>query len=224
MQYFLFENSSNTKIVGTVWPQSQGVYITNVESPNFIDNAAPAYSKIDRDVERPMARLRKKSVKLTDFLSIVGMGFINNFLLSDRLKKIIEQSKNIGFQFLDTKVFSFSGNEEYAYWILNSYVFFPEYVDYNQSTLWTDSFDGKEKEWIHCESYEDYQQKSSLYAPRKIYLDKIAFREREIEYDFFALNNTYGAMSYYVSERLKDAIESTGCTGMEFIKPNEIYR
>jgi hypothetical protein len=223
MKYFLFENSSNRKIVGRIWPQSEGVYLTSVESPNFIDNAVPAYSKIDRDVERPMARLRKKSVKLTDFLSIVGMGFVNNFLLSDRLKQIIEQSRSMGFQFLDTKVFNFSGNEKYTYWILNTYLFFPEYVDYSQSKLCTDSFDGKEKEWIHCESYEDYQQKCSLYAPRKIYLDKIAFLEREIECDFFALNNTYGAISYFVSEKLKDAIESAGCTGMEFINPAEVY-
>jgi hypothetical protein len=223
MKYYSLEHSSDSKVIGkSAYPQTEGVY-THIDNPQYFFNAFKENTKIDRVVEFPMAKIRRKSVKLTDLLSGSGYGFEKRLLISNKLKLVLDNTHFIGFQFFETKVFDFQMIQQYSYWLSNVYLFFPEYVDYSKSELWTDTFDGKGEERVFCDSYEEYQHKGNLYAPRKIYLRKVEFIESQIEHDFFALNNVYGAMSYYVSERLKEAIESAGCTGMKFIKPDEGY-
>ena len=52
---------------------------------------------------------------------------------------------------------------------------------------------------------------------------KVALKE-DIDVDFFPLRSVeYGGIGYYVSERLKNAIEKAGCTGMRFFEINQRY-
>jgi len=223
MEYYLLRYSLDRKIIGSDLPQLEGVYLTSVESPDFIGNTSVPNGEVSKTVERPLAKLRKKSTKLTDLMSVVGVGFLNNFLLSNRLKQIIEHSKNAGVQFFDTSVFSFNGDNPYLYWILNNHLSFPEYVDYKKSELWIRTVDGNGEEQVYCDSYEDYQRKKNLYAPRDMIFKRVEFIEEKVEYDFFALDNVYGSIAFYVSKNLKKFIEAEHCTGVEFIKSNESY-
>lgn len=220
MKYYEFKEATGIKAIGRLFPQTTPVYTCSVEDPNFIDNKIANFKKIESTVIVPHAVVKGKSVILTDLLSTAGgYGFMFRKLISDRLKLLLDKSKSLGFQFLETIVYD-KDNNKHKYWLLNSYVFFPEYIDYTKSELYLSGSGGVKLNSVACDSFEDYESKIRLNAPVDIYFSGFSLDTTLIEYDFFALNNVSGGLTLIVSEKLKKEIEAAGCTGIDFVEIN----
>jgi hypothetical protein len=217
MQYFKIAASINPKQIGNTYPQAEGVYTEHVDNPAYLFNAFRDFEKVDQEVLVPMAKLCKKSTNLTDMLSSGGYGLELRWLISDRLKAILENSKHLGYQYLSTTVYDFSGTAPFPYWLTNTWLFFPEYINYSQSELWLRGSGGVQQlERVYCDSYEDFERKTKLHAPVPIMIEKMVLDAGQIEYDLFAVNNVYGVIAHICSEKLKNEIETSGCTGIDF--------
>jgi hypothetical protein len=215
MNYFVVKASIDKKKIGPAYPQAEPVYPVSVNDPAFIHNAAPLYTKIGHDVTVPMARITKKSTKLTDLLSAIGFGFTGRMLISDKLKTLLAAANHCGYQFFPTKVFDYA-NQPHDYWLVNTYAFFPEYIDFQASPTWTESASGAKLERVYCDSYDDFEHKRTMMAPVPVVVHEFVLAERLIEYDLFAVNHVPGVVQHIISEKLKTILEKEGCTGIDY--------
>ena len=118
MKYFSINCSLNPKVLGH-YPQVKDIkYNCHVwDEPSFIEHFH--FSKIDFEPITANAVLFPSS-KLTDLISIDGMGFTKKLLLSGKLKKCILEKRNKGLQFFSSNLIQ--KNEEIKdYWLLNSF-------------------------------------------------------------------------------------------------------
>ncbi len=220
MKYFKLNESTKEAVTGKSYPQANGVYSISVDDKSWIHKEYKHFQKIEKDVRIPKAILAKKSTKLTDLLSGSGYGFSFRLLVSNKLKEILERQKQLGIQFLQTGVFDAKGEKEYNYWLVNCFIFFPEYVDFNKSELYVEEKGLSRGDRVYCDSIEDFEYKSKLYAPRRIRIGKYSLNESLVEYDFFVVNHVHGVIDWIVSEKLKNEIEAAGCTGIDFEEIN----
>jgi hypothetical protein len=218
MKYYRLKESIDPTVIGKIYPQTEPYYPTNIEHPEYIFNAFKDFSKIDRNVIIPFAKLRKKSAKISDVMNCTGFGFSFRMLISDRLKTILENSNHLGCQFLPTKIYSFSGEEEFTYWLTNSFIFFPEYVDFKNSEIWLSRAVQTPKEKIYCDSFEQFEWEKKRHAPAPVQIGNFSINSGIVEYDFFAINEVTNIIAHCVSEDLKNKIEEAGCTGFEFVE------
>lgn len=232
MCIYRIRNSLSPRIIGKTYPQVEKVIIpTTWDDPNYIGNYI--FEKPNENVLVPKAVLSSKS-KLTDLISAASVGLTTNLLISDRLKILIENSKNSGIIFFKTTLIHPKIQNEIPYWILHSFDSAYEILDLQQSSfsLVNDEIAMNVKAPINFHSseqirrrYKDIYDKAFRNPPESEYLiiDKIIFKEKA-EIDFFSLRNILnGGIGYYVSEDLKTEMEKEGCTGMVFRKPNEPY-
>jgi hypothetical protein len=77
---------------------------------------------------------------------------------------------------------------------------------------------GKKLERVYCNSIDEFEKQKKNRAPIPILLYSIALKEDEIEYDWFSINEVNGVIAHFISENLRNKIESAGCTGMNLIK------
>jgi hypothetical protein len=216
MRYYRIRYSTETKIIGNTFPQASGVFLYDINDPGYIHNAAKDYTEIKQNVIVPKAKVVGKSTKITDLMSCGSVGFSSRLLISDRLKIILEKNSQLGFQYFGTNVLDYSGKKEYGYWLLNSYVFFPEYIEFDKAVLFLDSLGIMKGERVYCDSFEDFEYKTKLHAPRGIYIENYTLNKELVEYDFFTVNYVAGVIHWIVSENLKNEIEAAGCTGIDY--------
>ncbi|WP_027383095.1 imm11 family protein [Epilithonimonas caeni] len=222
MRYYIINNSLNLKIVG-YFPQSiQAKNNCHIwDEPRFIEHHELV--KIDFDPIVSNAILHKKS-KLTDLISVVGMGFTRKLLLSNKLKEILETKTGRGqVQFFNSPII-YKDSFINEYWIVNSVKSYSKFIDIKKSTLLIrkrKEEGGTYLENIYFDSFNDlvtYIGKNELEG--KIFFSKI-YMNSDFKEDFFVLNYIDGGIKYLVSEKLKQEIEEAGCTGIEF-QPSEL--
>lgn len=221
MKYFSINNSLNKKVLGH-YPQvkeiKQNCDVWN--EPKFIEHIHN--TQIDFEPITANAILYPSS-KLTDLISVTGMGFTRKLLLSSRLKKIIEKSRNSGLQFYRSNIV-YKNEEINDYWILNSFEIDMNFVDVEKSIfVWRKRKEegGTYISEINFNSLNEFIKKiKEENLEGKIYLNKIKINVG-VQVDFFTLLNVEGGIKYIVSEKLKKEIEDAGCTGIEF-QPTEL--
>ena len=204
------------------YPQSKGaIYHCDVWSePNFIEHAH--FTKIDFDPIIANAVLHPSS-KLTDLISITGIGFTKKLLVSGRLKSILESKRSSGVQFFRDPV-SYKGNLIDDYWILNIYEIDMNLVDIKNSEV----LHRKRKEEggtflvkVDFDRIDEFLKMIEINnLEGDLFLNRFKIRDESNE-DFFVLLNVWGGAKYIVSEKLKEEIEKNGCTGIEFM-PTEL--
>lgn len=222
MRHYIVRESSDTKILGH-YPQIKEIkHNCHVwDEPRFIEHHELTPINFDPIVSN--AILHKKS-KLTDLISVVGMGFTRKLLLSNKLKEILEKKNNeFQVQFFHSPII-YKDDLISNYWIANSAKSYSKFIDIKKSTLLIrkrKEEGGTYLENIYFESFNDlisYIIKNELEG--KIFFSKICMNS-DFKNDFFALNYVEGGIKYLVSEKLKNEIENAGCTGIEF-QPSEL--
>lgn len=216
MKYFSINNSLNSKILGH-YPQVKDIKqnCDVWDEPKFIEHVH--FKKIDFEPITANAILNPKS-KLTDLISVTGMGFTKKLLVSGKLKEILKHNKNNGLQFYPSDLI-YKNEIINDYWILNSFEIDMSFINIEKSNfVWR-----KKKEEggtylidIKFNSLNEFIKKiEDDNLEGKLYLNKIAIKE-EIKENFFTLLHVEGGVKYIASEKLKKEIEDAGCTGIEF--------
>ncbi|WP_296151644.1 DUF1629 domain-containing protein [uncultured Flavobacterium sp.] len=216
MKYFSINNSLNPKVLGH-YPQvkeiKQNCDVWN--EPKFIEHVN--FEKIDFEPITANAILHPKS-KLTDLISVTGMGFTRKLLISGLLKTILENNRGTGLQFFQSNLI-YKNEEIEHYWILNSFEIDMNLIDIQKSNfVWR-----KRKEEggtylldVKFNSLDEFCKKIvNDNLEGKLYINKLAIKE-QASVNFFTLLNVEGAVKYIVSENLKKEIEDAGTTGIEF--------
>lgn len=221
MKYYSIESSQNRKILGKIPQVKEFIHHCDVwEDPNFIDRFV--FKKIEIQPILSNVVLHSKA-KRTDLIDTFGdIGFAHSYLISNKLKEIIEKFNCFGFQFFKTYVIH--ENEKIKdYWVINKYDFAYNFIDFKKTIFFKkNSLNRDVIEEINFTSLDDFLLKIvDLKYPITIATSNIFFNEN-MNLDLFSLRfYENGGHKGIVSERLKNEIEKEGITGIEF-KPLEL--
>ena len=221
MKFYSIKNSLNRKTLGN-YPQVKSYkYHCDIwNDPKFIEQVQ--FTKVDFEPITANAILHSKSKK-TDLISADGIGFTLKPLVSEKLKSILENSKEIGLQFFKSPII-FKENLVDDYFVLNMYQNENNLIDIKNSKIRYDkkAADYKvtfktETEYLIFDNYENFNDalNKALSNNEFFYIEKIKLKEN-IHEDFFMLKNVEGGVKYVVSDKLKKEIEEAKCTGIEF--------
>lgn len=218
MNFFCLTESLDSKIVGKYIQVEKAEYHCDVwDEPKFIEHTQ--FEKINFDPIVANAILSSKA-KITDLISAVPMGFTLKLLISSKLRSVLENYRKTGLQFFKSDIIH-KRKIISDYWILNAYEVDMQFVDYKKSEIVSIQSKPGGGTYLVVEdinTFEEFNKRQNevkdLYFGRT-YIKKIHLIENVNE-DFFVLLHVEGAAKYIVSEKLKNEIESAGCTGIEF--------
>lgn len=220
MKYYRIRTSLNERIMGKI-PQIKDIhYNCNIwEDPMFIDRILLKKVDFEPIVANPI--LFSKSKK-TDLIETNSIGFQFKLLVSDKMKKIFQvQSDN--FQLFKNNIYHGEFLDE-TYWIINPIKSSLEIVDFSKSEVFEMKNTTKKENKLFITSFEDYISESKKIEkkgyPYSILITQLFLKNNLIE-DLVFINNIEGGAGYFVSEKLKQEIEDSGCTGIEF-QPAEL--
>ncbi|MEE1962932.1 hypothetical protein V1387_09575 [Allomuricauda taeanensis] len=159
-----------------------------------------------------------KRAKMMDIIVSVPIGS-SNLIISDKLTKIIlNHTIPIETQIFDA--YALYEGEKYHYNFL--YIFDAkenDIVDWQQSTFVETSVGGTIIGEPIKYSFEDFTTKK-VKEGKYFNPNLLVLKLEKINTDVFRLDHTY--RGYYVSEVLKDAIEETGCEGVDLIPIDQL--
>ena len=220
MKFYKLTFSSNVKEVGKI-PQSEECLIGDIQQ-DFI----PWQGKIDFDFNLPEPNLEKKS-KQTSFINVVAIPsfFI---VIDDELLNFLKLF-NIG-DFQAWKINTWLNKKEviekYNLFLLNNTKQF-EYIDYKKSEFYSkklgDWNNSSTKKPVFVDSYDEYYKVKEELRKDKLMLlhRKVTLDLSDANEDMFRIVNA-PPRGYFVSEKLKKAIEENGFTGMDFTEVSEL--
>ncbi|MBS7787088.1 hypothetical protein KIH23_07240 [Flavobacterium sp. CYK-55] len=221
MNYYIIQWSLNTQVMGHL-PQVSEVILNGqmIDDPNFIDRFH--FQKIETTPITSYPVLEPKS-NLTDLIQVGSMGFTNKILISNHLKSILEKNSAEGLQFIRTSVY-WRGIEKSDFWLVHPYVFQLNMIDFSRSEVYLTEMVLKKIEQLKIASLDEFlkakQEIEERGFPYGIKIDKLALNTKT-NLGFFALGHIEGGVKFLVSAEVKQAIEISGCTGIEF-RPAEL--
>ena len=220
MKYYKLNFSSNLKEIGK-FPQSEDCIIGDVQQ-DFI----PWEGKIDFDFKLPEPILEKKA-KQTSYIVVVA---ISKFLVIDDEFLSFLRLFNIG-NYQEWKINTWQNKQlidKYNLFLINN-TKQDKYIDFSKSEFYSkklgDWDNSSAQQPVSVNDYDEYVSEKErlrkdklMLLEKKVYLDLSKATE-----DMFRIVNAPPG-GYFVSERLKNAIEESGFTGMEFIEVSELDR
>lgn len=149
--------------------------------------------------------------KPSDLLSVV---FTSRLGISAKLKMLLEENTEEGFfQFLPMTVHYL--DKTYEYWLLNPLRFDMQTINFEKSEAWLCGAGDTKVKKLSIGSQNDFEKLSkAVFLPERINIYSVKFKDN-IQKDFIILRNAPG-IRYYVSEILKQKIETAGLTGISF--------
>lgn len=218
MKYFIMEESSNEKIVGSNFPQVyKFIKGYDEEAPNALFSLYKYKDTFPDYVPNLDGVMLASYAKLTDFVS---NGFSRRLrILSHTAKAVLEQYNLCPHQFYPLGLYK--RKIKYDYYLLNFVSNYSDFVDYERTTFQEyDITSGYKSCSFLVHSKEKFWEKRTRIEIDKgiswgVWGDRIVMnKEFDRELDFFVISILDG--NIYVSERLKNAIETAGLTGWEF--------
>jgi hypothetical protein len=223
MKYFSIHNSLNEKIIGKIPQVKEVIHNCHVsENSNFIDKFP--FKKIDLNPVLSNVVLYSKSKK-TDLIQVGSKGFsFGSLLISDRMKKILKEFNCFGVQFFSTHIIH-NNKKIDKYWQTHIYDIPYDFIDFeNTDLLLKDRDENRKPIESHLKrviNKEDFLKVANdIKYPKTLFLKNISF-VKEMDLDYFFLQNFEGASLGIASEKLKNEIEKQEITGVEF-KPIEV--
>jgi|TARA_R110002049_G_scaffold171049_1_gene337643 hypothetical protein len=221
MKYYWLTNSIDTKIIGK-YPQSESAY----NAPKFWNDVEKGLINENLTIPEPILH---KNAKLTSYLSSVPIINLSFLILNRELFNLVKPSINGEYITWKIKI-------HYRDSIVNDYFLFhllttsqKKYVDYENSEFYIGKID--DYKWIG-ESIRIYNHENFLSTKEILRNENLIVKVKKLQMnfknsseDFIRINDSptiVGGSGYYVSEKLKDAIEKSGFTGMAFIDIEEI--
>lgn len=220
MKYYKLDFSNNIIEVGKI-PQSYKIVTIGDIQQDFI----PWQGKIDFEFNLPEPILEKKS-KLTSYINVVAIPsfFI---VIDDKLLEFLK-SFNLG-NHQNWKIKTWQNNQlidKYNLFLIND-TKQAEYIDYKKSSFYSKKLGDWDNSSIQkpvlVENYDEYVSEKELLRKDKLMLlhSKVTLDLRNAKEDMFRIINA-PLGGYYVSERLKIAIEKERFTGLLFQEIEDI--
>ncbi len=215
MKFYRIIDSFDKKIVGKFPQFETGYFPVHANDPRLMLNVF--FTKvIENEVFAPVPKLVKRA-KLTDFMPLTSTGNI----ISDRLRRLIEETEPIGLQYISQKIIV--QNEEIGgYWLTNNYSFDYSSIDFEQTeisimkNIWDVESTLKVKNSKELQELFDQTK-----LPQSIKIFRPYFMEN-YEKDFFALRYVYNGFSFFCSERFRQKLEDEKITGIRFMELDEV--
>lgn len=222
MKYFAIESSLNEKLMGKIPQVKEFKHNCNIdEEPNFIDKFIFEKIEIQPILSNVVLYANAKQTDLIDTLGDVGFKF--GYLISDKFKQILDQFNCYGFQFFKTSIFQ-KDKQFNKYWQANLYDFPFHLIDYKKTTFILKDRDINRNVINKTMTFDDFDNFSSftnsLRYPKMISFKQISFNEN-MNLDLLTLRYTEDAHKGIVSERLKNELEKSDISGIEF-RPLEL--
>lgn len=227
MKYYKFSFTSDIKIAGNRFPQ-----ILGIENPNEYNTEADNsvrkinfWSRITDNLNVPNYILHSHA-KRTDLLS----GVSNMLLISNNLKELIELYNIPAAQIFETSVLA--RKKKYNYFLFYLPDNYYRFIDFSNSTFALVPITGRPVviQHIEIETLDQFEKwiKKYPYTVQsnpyrlKVIVNKLVLNSEIIPYDMFRIMGPLPPSSYFISEKLKNAIIEKGYTGMEFTPLDEI--
>tara|TARA_R110001606_G_scaffold84439_1_gene192098 strand:+ start:3958 stop:4647 length:690 start_codon:yes stop_codon:yes gene_type:complete len=222
MKYYKISSSILKKEIGR-YPQSvNNTSLGNLGNLGF-------KNEIIKDIILPKPELHSKSRK-TSYLSITSIDNLRFLVINEAFTEFLEKNTMANFQTWNLEIIQSTT-------ILNNYklMYLPksienEIIDFSQSEFligklgdWKDTSIRKSVEICNYKSYNEL-----IGALRKridnsqIRCNKLTLNLSKINVDFFRLSNNPLLFGYFVSEKLKEAIELKSFSGMQFTEILEV--
>jgi hypothetical protein len=195
---------------------SSAIYPINIWDPIYINQWG--HTLIPDYVVLPIPKIKTKA-KLTDLMSVYFTGSSYRLTISSRLKAILEKNGHGNIQFIPITIYY---KKKYLsdYWLTNILSFDNENgVNYKHSLIFERNGENK---IITINNFEDFIKKQNeLIWPNNLFIEKLVFNKIIVE-EVCTIERVRGGAGYFVSEKLKQEIESAGCTGIEFLPIEQI--
>ncbi|MCA6467245.1 MAG: hypothetical protein IM591_15310 [Chitinophagaceae bacterium] len=211
--FYRIEASWDEKVTGIDDVQSgSAIYPVNIWDPIYINQWG--HTLIPDYVVLPIPKIKTKA-NLTDLMTVFFTGSGGRLTISNRLKEILKKNSHGNIQFIPLTIY-YKKKYLTSYWLTNIISFDNKLaINYTESLIFETHFITKIK-IISINDYEDFKQNEiKLEWPNNLFIDKIVFKNK-IDYNFCTIENVSAGVGYFVSEKLKEEIESAGCTGIEF--------
>lgn len=218
MKYYKLTFSSNINEVGTV-PQSEECIMGDIQQ-DFI----PLQGEIDFDFKLPEPILEKKA-KQTSHIKVVA---ISRFLvIDDNLLNLLKSFSIGNHQSWRIKTWQDKQLiEKYNLFFIND-TKQDKYIDYYKSKFYSkklgDWNNSSVQKPVFVKNSDEYVSKKELLRKDKLMLlhSKITLDLSKTDLDMFRIVNASPG-GYFVSEKLKNAIEENGFTGIEFTEVSKL--
>ena len=222
MKYYFLSNSINRKLIGR-YPQSESL---STESNIFTFKQHEEITK-DSILPEPILHVRSKLTAYIDSIPINKFWFL---ILRNDFIRFLKTYKINNFQYWGLTVYKNKKSiDNYSlFHVHESYQ--EKYVDYKKSNFHVKKIgDNNSKKTVNINSYEEYCNLLEFLREEDqnlmMYSEKLVLDFNKATDDIFRLDNLPClGIGYYVSERLKNAIEEGGFTGMEFSEIEEKYK
>jgi hypothetical protein len=190
-------------------------YPVPIDHPNFLGNSHFFLKEVDINVVISAKPILKRGAKRTDLLNGTVYGAMGKLLISSKLKGLLEKANHKSVQYIQTSITHKEENFP-SYWFTNPFDFNNELINFRNSTIEIEGVGGIKLRDISINNFEEYTSiANSLVMPERLSIKKLVL-QNNIQQDLILLIKVYGGIGYYVSEKLKQEIEATGCTGIVF--------
>lgn len=224
MLFFMLDHSTSPKIIGRRFPQISDLsdgFNYDRDAPNSIFRVN-IWGELPANLAIPNYVLHGHA-KRTDLISSGGQ-HSHLMLISTDLKKLIQDFKLPKIQTFGTKVVRNKDSYEYYVFFLPENLY--QFIDFSLSSFALVPMGGErpvaiQKPEIHTLTEFEKWVKEYPYLIRinskrlKVVAEKLVLDTKNIPYDIFRI---IGPVSgYFLSERIKNAIQEAGLTGLEFV-------
>ena len=218
MNYYFITNSIDLEEVGDT---KQTVFKPpyNPTLPNTFKDIKVG-GRIDFELRVPEFLLTPYA-KFTDFMDMSPISDSTVKMISPRFLKLLQDFQLADHQLFKTKVFDKTKGWDY-YFLYFTQAFDEEFVDFERSEFAITHI-SKIISPIEINSFEEFKEKlqKARNDSNRIHYTSLVFKTEKIPYDFFRIYKTF-YRGFFVSERLKEAIEAAGLTGITFKLAGEV--
>lgn len=211
MKYFLLDHSIAEDEVGP-YPQSAGMANDypykekgSVWNIDYDTTIAPNLNSI---------KLEKGAV-LTDLLSVVVINDMIGKIVSEDLKNLLEQFELPAHRFFEANVIDYKNRPitNKKYYLFRLFEHQNRNIDFDKSEFYVHRIGNGEVRRFEAERAEDFEGPTVNLDIGEHIKPKIISLLPDARYDIFSFRRFSG---FYVSKRLKMAIETAGLTGIHF--------
>lgn len=210
MQYFKISYSTDPKVIGATFPQSQkAIHPVNVDALTHLWNHLIGMSFTNAILPELVIH---KNAKLTDLISSSATGA--RLVVSQKLKDLL--ASTIDIDVIESRPIKVWNKEKIEpYWIFNPIVFQVDLIDFKHSRIWLLKSGIELEQKFFSDAKDFLNTLENTQYPEQILIKELAIRESP-QKDLFVLNYLTDGLGYFVSESLKAEIQNAGCTGIEF--------
>jgi hypothetical protein len=172
------------------------------------------FNKVPENIITPIPKLKSKA-KLTDLLSVYNIGTGTRLNISTKLKDILVKYHHGNLEFIPIKIIK-GVREINGYWMSNALTSDNDKLDFAKSEFEISNSGISKIKDIAISSLKEYTEiKSQLIYPEVLFISKPII-SNDIKNHILIIKDVNGAIGYFISDFLKQEIENSSCSGIDF--------